>query len=188
MIDLRCYKLFHCTVGPMINIWFHAKMKEGLSVGKLFRSHDMIQGFFPVRWEWGRVPCKWEISTDFVHFGKSSKEYELDKLRKFTLDQHFIQTFVNYYPSSDLVFWNLCIAHSTCSIFVLKIFTLAVCSKLGIFGHLLGKKDTIWHWDWVLITDPNSLEKNPCDIITGIGRLPVNGKIAKIGRIRPVYQ
>ena len=55
-----------------------------------------------------------------------------------------------YYPFLDLVFWNLCTAHS---LFVLKPFTLRVCSKLGIFGPLFGKKDTIWHWDWVLITD-----------------------------------
>ena len=28
--------------------------------------------------------------------------------KKFTLNEHFMQTFVNYYPSSNLVFWNLC--------------------------------------------------------------------------------
>ena len=44
---------------------------------------------------------------------------------------------MNYYSSSDLFFWNLCIEHS---IFVLRLFTLAVCSKLGILWSPLGKK------------------------------------------------
>ena len=118
----------------------------------------LMPGFFPVSWEWGRVPCNWENSAVLVQFGENLKENELNKLRKFTLNKHFIQTYANYNPSSDLVLWNLCIAHQ---IFVLKVFTLAVFSTLGIFGPLLGKKDTIWHWDWVLITDPNSLEINP---------------------------
>ena len=55
----------------------------------------------------------------------------------FTLNQHFIQTFVNYYPSSDLVFWNLCIVHST---FVRKVFTIAVYNKLGIYGPFWEKR------------------------------------------------
>ena len=29
---------------------------------------------------------------------------------------------------------------------------------IGNFWSLFGKKDTIWHWDWVLIMDPNWLE------------------------------
>ena len=37
----------------------------------------------------------------------SLKENELDKLKKFTLNEHFIQTFVNYHPFSDIVLWNL---------------------------------------------------------------------------------
>ena len=41
----------------------------------------------------------------------SLKENELDKLKKFTLNEHFIQTFVNYHPFSDIVLWNLGIAH-----------------------------------------------------------------------------
>ena len=45
--------------------------------------------------------------------------------------------------------------------FVFKLNTLKVSRKLGIFVPLLGNKDTISHWDWVLITDPNWLEKNP---------------------------
>ena len=36
--------------------------------------------------------------------GKVKKVYEVDKLRIFTLNQHFFQTFVFYYPSSNLVF------------------------------------------------------------------------------------
>ena len=39
-------------------------------------------------------------------------------------------------------------------------FTFEVCSKLVIFGPLLGKKDTSSIWHWVPITYPNSLEKN----------------------------
>ena len=42
---------------------------------------------------------------------ESLKENELDKLKKFTLNEHFIQTFVNYHPFSDIVLWNLSIAH-----------------------------------------------------------------------------
>ena len=70
---------------------------------------------------------------------KSMKYYELDKLRKFTLhvNLHFIQTFVNYYPSSGLVFWNLCIVHS---ILYLQFSLLQSESKMGIFGPILGKK------------------------------------------------
>ena len=34
---------------------------------------------------------------------ESLKENELDKLTKFTLNEHFIQTFVNYHPFSDIV-------------------------------------------------------------------------------------
>ena len=65
---------------------------------------SLYRVFFSVCWEWGRVPCNWENSAVLVRFGKSSKEYKLDKLRKFTLNKHFIQTSVNYYPFSDLVF------------------------------------------------------------------------------------
>ena len=114
--------------------------------------------FFPLCWERGRVPCIWENSAVLVRFGKSSKEYELDKLRKFTLNQHFSQTFVNYNLSSDLVLWN-CALHIQFLYF--KSFHFGSLQQIGNFRPLLGKKDTIWHWDWVLIMDPNSLEKNP---------------------------
>ena len=58
--------------------------------------------------------------ADFLQLGKlrsfgtvweSLTENELDKLKKFTLNEHFIQTFVNYHPFSDIVLWNLSIAH-----------------------------------------------------------------------------
>ena len=42
---------------------------------------------------------------------ESLKENELNKLKKLTLNEHFIQTFVNFYPFSDIVLWNLSIAH-----------------------------------------------------------------------------
>ena len=103
-----------------------------------------------------------KYSPVMVRFGKNSKEYELQKLRNVTLNQRFIQTFVNYYPFSDLIFLEF--VHYTFN-FVLKSFHLGSLQQMGIFGPLLGKKDTIWHWDWVLITDPNSLEKNPCALI-----------------------
>ena len=45
----------------------------------------MTQGFFPVCWEWGRVPCNWENSAVLVQFGKNLKQNEHNKLRKFTL-------------------------------------------------------------------------------------------------------
>ena len=118
-------------------------------------------GFFPVRWEWDRVPFNREISAVFVHFVKSSKEHELDKLRKLALNQHFIQTFVYYSPSSDLIFWNLCIAHS---IFVLKISTSAVSSKLGNFGPLLEKKRYYLALELGPYDGPKFTKKNPWTI------------------------
>ena len=78
---------------------------------------------------------------------------------KFSLNQHFIQTFISYYPS--LIFsFGICALYI--HICVLKFFTFHFwsLSKLAIVCPLLGKKDTIWHWDRVLITDPYSLEKN----------------------------
>ena len=54
------------------------------------------------------------FSSPLRSFGtvwESLKENELDKLKKFTLNEHFIQTFVNYHPFSDIVLWNLSIAH-----------------------------------------------------------------------------
>ena len=64
------------------------------------------QSFFPVGWELDR-----ENNTVFVQFWKNSKEHGLDKLRKFILNQHFIQTFYNYCPSSGNVFRNFCTLH-----------------------------------------------------------------------------
>ena len=72
----------------------------------------MGQRFFSVCWEWDRVPCNWESSAVLFQFGNNLKEHELDKLRKFSLNKHFIQSFVNYYHSFHLVLCNLCIAHS----------------------------------------------------------------------------
>ena len=38
---------------------------------------------------------------------ESLKKTELDKLKKFTLNEHFIQTFVNYHPFSDIVSYGI---------------------------------------------------------------------------------
>ena len=59
-----------------------------------------------------------------------AKRYMYKKQPGSPLNQHFIQTSVNYNISSDLVFLNVSIAHLTCLIFVLTVFFLAVCSKL----------------------------------------------------------
>ena len=74
-----------------------------------------FQGFF------GRFSQSVGNGAGFLQLGKlrsfgtvleSLKENELDKLKKFTLNEHFIQTFVNYHPFSDIVLWyctlNVC--------------------------------------------------------------------------------
>ena len=45
--------------------------------------------------------------------------------------------------------------------FVLKSFHFDTLQHNGHFWPPFGKKGTIWHWDWVLKTDPNSLQKIP---------------------------
>ena len=115
--------------------------------------------FFPVRWEWGRVPCNWENSAVFVQFGKRIKKYELYKLRKFTLKQHFIQTSVNQYSSSDLVYRNLCIAHS---IFVLKVFNFGSLQQIGKFWPHFGKKTYYLALGLGPYNGPKFTRKNPC--------------------------
>ena len=56
----------------------------------------------------GPGSCNWE---NYRRSFGTVWENELDKLKKFTLNEHFIQTFVNYHPFSDIVLWNLSIAH-----------------------------------------------------------------------------
>ena len=127
----------------------------------------------------GPVPWNWENSTVLIQFGESLKEHEADKLRKFTLNQHFIQTLLNY-PLPLILSFRICALHI--QYLYLKFFTFAVCSKLGIFFPFLGKKDTIWHWDWVHITDPNSLEKK-----SWVGQKLRNIKMVKVTNVTELY-
>ena len=97
----------------------------------------------------------WEISTVFVHFGKSWKEYELDKLKKFTLNQHFFRLLLT--TSLPLIsYFGICVLHI--HFLYLKFSLWQFASNWEFLAPFLEKKNTIWHWDWVLIKDPNSLE------------------------------
>ena len=69
--------------------------------------------------------------------------------------------------------------------------TFNFCTSSFLFGNLqqivkfwstFGKKDIIWHWDWVLITDPNSLEKTPLPVLHALHVGTLCGYLCEYGR------
>ena len=93
--------------------------------------------FFQSITKWGRVPCNGENSAVLVQFGKSSKEYELDKLRKFTLNQHYIQTFISLTTLPLIFSFGMCALHIQ---FLYIKFSLWQSAANWEFWALLGKK------------------------------------------------
>ena len=90
---------------------------------------------FSFCWEWDRVSWNWENSALLVQFGKSLKENELDKLRKYTLNQHFLLT--TTLPL--IVSFGICALHIQLLYMYLK-FSLWQSAANWDFCLLLGKR------------------------------------------------
>ena len=113
--------------------------------GKYFTEHGIttnqseFQGFFFQSVGNGAGFLQLGKLRSFGTVWESLKENELDKLKKFTLNEHFIHLKLLLTTTLPLILshgiWAL---HIKC--LYLKVFTLTVCSTMVIFGPLLEKK------------------------------------------------
>ena len=117
---------------------------------------DFNQGSHTPFWDWGPGPWNWEKQRCFLKIWKKTWHILLSIYLFPSIVHHVSYCTYNQSAFRNQVFcpWYF----STFPIFVNE-------SHWENLGSKLGKKDTILHWEWGLISAPNQADREPCQLL-----------------------